>query len=714
MDKTVKKRTASEAVALNAAIQDESEHLEWLEEVEGARALGLARAMNEGTLARFRADPRYSEFYEQALEVLESTERIPYVDVRGGKLWNLWQDSESIHGVWRRTTVESYATDSPVWEIVLDLDALASLEETNWVWAGSSCLAPDYRHCMLSLSDGGSDSAVHREFDTQTCRFVDDGFVIPSTKGVTEWIDTDTLLVATALDETETTTSGYPFVVKRWRRGTALKDAEPVFRGRREDVVVWPIRLQHGDGPRYLLAAQRETFFEGVYWLLSDDAEAEPLAMPLPRKAIIECLFQDQLVFTIAEEWRPTLDGPRFPAGAVLSIDMSKLASEGELPKVRKVFTPNERQSIGSMGATANTLLMVVNDNVVSRLRSFTFEKDVGWKSRSLDVPDNSSITVITADEMSDLAYLVVSGFLTPETLYRVGADLTLEPAKSAPAWFDSSGMTVEQRHAKSTDGTMIPYFIVRRADADGPRPTLLHAYGGFKVSRAPSYAGVLGRLWLERGGTYVMANIRGGGEFGPLWHQAGLRTKRQRIFDDLIAVAENLIACRETTVDRLGVVGGSNGGLLTGVMYTQRPDLFGAVVTQVPLLDMLRFHLLLAGASWQDEYGFPDENPEERKFLRSISPLHNVRTDGDYPPIFILTSTKDDRVHPGHARKLAHLLNELGHEVLYYENIEGGHSAAANLRETARRSALEYCFFMQTLMDGPEKGSEIKGSRSQ
>ncbi|WP_233205177.1 prolyl oligopeptidase family serine peptidase [Alkalicaulis satelles] len=685
--------------ALNAAIQAGEEHLEWLEEVEGEDALGFARLQNERALAQLQSDPRYQTLHDRALEVLESTDRIPYVGVRGGELWNFWRDAQNRHGLWRKTTVESYASGTPQWDVVLDVDALAAAEEKNWVWGGSSCLGPDYRLCMLTLSDGGSDASVRREFDVEARAFVEDGFVIPQTKGSSAWIDENTLLIATALDPDETTTSGYPFAVKRWTRGTPIEEAETVFSGQASDVGVWPARFEQADGTAYFVAIQRESFFEGVYWLLPDNAQSEPIALPLPRKSTPQALFDGQMIFTTEEDWAPVEGGPTYPAGAALSLDMAALAETGELPEVKTVFVPDSRQSVGSVAATANHLLMVINDNVVSQLEAFTYH-DGGWTSQPVEAPQNASISIITADDQSDLAYVNVSGFLTPETLYRVTGELTLEPAMSAPAWFDAEGMIVEQRQARSADGTMIPYFIVRSAGTDGPQPTLLYAYGGFQVSMNPSYSGVMGRSWLENGGTYVLANIRGGGEFGPAWHQAGLRTNRQRIFDDLIAVAEDLIRTGETTAPQLGVMGGSNGGLLTGVMYVQRPDLWGAVISQVPLLDMMRFHLLLAGASWQDEYGFPDENEDERAFLRSISPVHNVETDGDYPPIFILTSTKDDRVHPGHARKLAFLLDALGHEMLYYENIEGGHSAAANLAEAAKRVSLEYTFLMQTLMD--------------
>jgi prolyl oligopeptidase len=695
----------AEARALNAAIQSGSEELLWLEEVEGEEALAFAQAQNERSLGLLQADPRYQQHYDRALEVLESTDRIPYVSVRGGELWNFRQDANNTHGLWRRTTLESYETDNPEWDVVLDLDALAEEEDRNWVWRGSSCLAPDYNRCILTLSDGGSDAAVRREWDMETRSFVEGGFEIPATKGSTAWIDENTLLIATALDPEETTTSGYPFVVKRWTRGTPIEEAELVFTGAAGDVGVWPARFEQADGTFYLLATQAETFFESVYWLLPDNAQGEPIRLNLPRRVSPQALFGDQLIFSIEEEWTPEEGGETYPQGAVLSLSMSQLAATGELPAIETVFVPGERQSVGGFAATASHLLAVINDNVVGGL--WVFERsDNGWQRRQIETPENTSVSIVTADDQSDLAYVSAQGYLTPNTLYRVSEDAaTLTPARSMPDWFDTEGLVVEQREATSADGTQIPYFIIHNPERSSaePGPTLLYAYGGFQVSLSPSYSGTMGRLWLENGGTYVLANIRGGGEFGPAWHQAGLTVNRQRIYDDLIAVAEALVEDGVTTTDQLGVMGGSNGGLLTGVMYTQRPDLFGAVISQVPLLDMMRFHTMLAGASWQAEYGFPDENPEERAFLRSISPLHNVNPDRDYPPLFLLTSTKDDRVHPAHARKMAYLTDALGLDMLYYENMEGGHSAAANLRETANRLALEYTFLMQNLMDGEE-----------
>lgn len=703
---TTEARTVSdEARALNAAIQAEEEALLWAEEVEGEQALAFATAQNERSLARLQSDPRYQQLFDSALEILESDARIPYVGVRGGELWNFWRDANNRHGLWRRTTLESYMSEATEWDVVLDLDALAAAEGRNWVWQGSSCLSPEYRHCMITLSDGGSDAAHIREWDMETRSFVEDGFVIPETKGSVAWIDENTLLIATALDPAEVTTSGYPFVVKRWTRGTPIQSAETVISGAASDVGVWPARFQQADGTFYLLATQAETFFESVYWLLPDNAQGEPIRLPLPRKVSPRALFGDQLVFSIEEDWTPEGSATTYPQGAVLSISMSALAQTGELPAIETVFVPNARQSVGGTGATANHLFMVINDNVVGGLFAFTRNEN-GWQRRQIETPVNTSVSIVTTDDQSDLAFVSAQGFLTPDTLFMVSPDASsITPARSLPDWFDTTGLSVEQREAVSSDGTRIPYFIIHNpsAAASGPQPTLLYAYGGFQVSMNPYYSGTMGRLWLNNGGTYVLANIRGGGEFGPAWHQAGLTTNRQLIYDDLIAVSEALIADGVTTSGQLGVMGGSNGGLLTGVMYVQRPDLFGAVISQVPLLDMMRFHTMLAGASWQAEYGFPDENPEERAFLRSISPLHNVDADADYPPLFLLTSTKDDRVHPAHARKMAYLTDALGLDILYYENMAGGHSAAANLRETANRLALEYTFLMQTLMDDAE-----------
>ena len=671
----------------------------WLEEVEGEQAIEWVEGQNERTFARLQGDERYQGLYDQALAIAQSEDRIPYGSYSGGYIWNFWQDAEHTRGLWRRTSLESYLTDTPEWDVVLDLDALSEAEDRNWVWRGSNCLAPAYERCILTLSDGGSDAAVRREFSITDRAFVDGGFETPEAKGGVSWIDENTLMVGLATSPEDSTSSGYPSVAYRWERGTDLADATEVVRGDQDDVGLFAFRAEDHDGTVYMMASEANTFYDTSWWYLP--ADAGPVQLPLPSKSSIQDLYQGELVFTIEENWTPVEGGETFPQGALLSFNMAEFAATGELPDVRTVFVPGPRQSLGGMGSTASAFLVAIDENVVGGLEAFHFA-DGQWSSETVPVPANMTISLRGTDNHHDVAFMNAEGFLTPDSYFMVdAAELTVEEIKSIPARFDAEGLVVEQLEAASPDGTMVPYFVVRREDTvmDGTTPTLLYAYGGFQVSIRPSYSGSRGQLWLENGGAYVVANIRGGGEFGPAWHQAGLKMDRQRIYDDLIAVAEDLSTRGITSPRHLGVYGGSNGGLLTGVMYTQRPDLWNAVVSAVPLLDMLRYHTLLAGASWMGEYGNP-EDPDEGGFLRSISPYHNVDANGDYPEIYLYTSTKDDAVHPGHARKMAHLLEELGHDYLYYENMAGGHAAAANLEERARSEALLYTFLMQKLMD--------------
>ena len=683
-------------------IDPENDPRVWLEEVEGEEAIAWVEGQNERTFDRLQEDERYQGMFDQALAIYQSEDRIPGGAFYGGFVWNFWQDATNTHGLWRRTTMDSYVTDTPDWDIILDLDALSEAEGKNWVWRGANCLGPDYEHCMVTLSDGGSDAAVRREFSISARDFVAGGFETPEAKGGVSWIDADTLMVGLATNEADTTDSGYPSVAYRWERGTSLADATEAVRGDRSDVGLFTFRAEDFDGTVYMMASQAVTFYDTTWWHLP--AGAAPVQLPLPAKSSIQDIFHGQLVFTIEEDWAPVEGGASFAQGSLLSFDVAEWVATGELPTVHTVYVPRDRQSLGGMGSTRTAFLVEIDENVVGGLEAFRFENGV-WTSETIPVPASMTINLGSTDSHEDIAFMSAEGFLTPDTLSLVNsAELTVEPIKSIPARFDAEGLVVEQLETASTDGTMIPYFVVRREDTvmDGTTPTLLYAYGGFQVSIRPSYSGSRGQLWLENGGAYVVANIRGGGEFGPAWHQAGLKMDRQRIYDDLIAVAEDLIDTGLTSSRHLGVYGGSNGGLLTGVMYTQRPDLWNAVVSAVPLLDMLRYHTLLAGNSWMGEYGDPAD-PDEGAFLRSISPYHNVDANGEYPEIYLYTSTKDDRVHPGHARKMAYLLAELGHPYLYYENTAGGHAAAANLEESARRDALLYTFLTQKLMDPDE-----------
>ncbi len=661
----------------------------WLEEIEGERALTWVREQNARSLGVLESDPRFAGLYADALAIANNRDRLPLGGIQEGYYYNFWQDETHVRGIWRRSPLTDYARGAPVWETLLDVDALATAESANWVFQGSDCLEGTTR-CLIQLSDGGRDANTVREYDIATRSFVAGGFVVPEAKSSVAWLDRDTLLVATNWGDGSMTESGYAMIVKRWRRGTALESAVEVMRGQASDVGVFIGVFQDTDGSRLPIAYEANTFFETAYWRLDG---ALPQQINLPAKSSIAGLFQGNLVFTLNEAWRGLAQG---------ALAAYPLADTGaEAPRAAALFTPTERQSVEGVAITRDAILVAGYENVRGRILRFTPE-GAGWRQTQIELPTTGSVSFAGTSPTESLAFATYQDYTTPSTLYALeDAATRARPIRSLPALFDSSRFIAEQFEAVSRDGTRVPYYVVRPRDMqlNGENPTLLYAYGGFQVSYPPTYGASTGKLWLERGGVYVLANIRGGGEFGPAWHQAGLRTNRQVIYDDFYAVEQDLVNRRITSPRRLGIMGGSNGGLLMGVMLNQHPEMINAAVVQVPLLDMLRYDQLLAGASWVDEYGSPN-NPEERAFLETISPYQNLRRRDDFPTPFVLTSTKDDRVHPGHARKYVARMLELGMPVLYYENIDGGHSAAANLNEAARRRALEYTYLMQRLMD--------------
>ncbi|HTI66392.1 MAG TPA: prolyl oligopeptidase family serine peptidase [Caulobacteraceae bacterium] len=668
----------------------------WLEDVEGARALDWVRAQNARSLAGLEADPRYAGLKAQALAIVNATDRIPMPGLRGGAVYNFWQDKDHVRGLWRRTTLAGYRTASPAWETLLDVDALSAAEKANWVYKGAQCRWPDYRRCLVSLSDGGKDAVQVREFDVASKAFVKDGFALPEGKQDATWLDADTLLVAREWEPGQVTESGYAYIVKRLARGQSLDKAVEVFRGEKTDVGASPAVLHDGDGHQVVVFTRNRTFYESETWI---DTPAGPRQLGLPAKHSLQGLSKNQLLFTLEEDW--VTPAGVFKSGALVSVDAAEAARSPAALRPRLVVQPGPRQSIEGVTTTKNYVLVDLYENVQGGVRRFSLSGD-GWRSETIALPKASSVDVVAAEAESDTIFASVTSFLTPTTLWQGdAARLAAAEVKALPPRFDAAGLVTEQFEATSKDGTKVPYFVVHKTamKLDGSNPTLLYAYGGFQVSMTPSYSGTTGKLWLENGGVYVLANIRGGGEFGPAWHQAGLKQNRQRIYDDFAAVAEDLIARKITSPRRLGIEGGSNGGLLMGVELVQRPELWNAVVAQVPLLDMLRYHKLLAGASWIAEYGDPDK-PDERAFLETISPYRNLKAGPKYPEPFFVTSTKDDRVHPGHARKMAAKMEALGLPFLYYENIDGGHSAAANLQEAARRASLEYMYLTRKLMD--------------
>ena len=670
----------------------------WLEDPDSPRALAWAKAENDRSLGLLEADPRYAGLHEQALKIAQATDRIPVPGFRAGLIYNFWQDPTHVQGLWRRTSLDSYQTADPAWETVLDLDALSKAEGKTWVWKGANCLEPDQAHCLVSLSNGGEDAVEAREFDLPAARFAPEGFHLPHSKQDVAWVDADTLAVARDWGPGTMTESGYAFVVKLVRRGQPLDAAREVFRGNAKDVAVSPSSVYDPQtGQRAVLLLRGVSFFESEIYVLTPNGAVK---LPLPLKSTVVGLNGGQLLFTLQQDWTPQ-GGKAIGQGSLVAADFAAL-QRGDASSAVALMTPGPRESIEEVSPAKDRIVVAAYDNVKGRALVFRRGPDGGWTHQTLPLPDKAAIGIVDTDDRSDDAFLSVESFLDPPTVYLVDtATGAMKPVKSLPPRFDASKDVVEQFEATSTDGTKVPYFVVRPRDLklDGSNPTLLYAYGGFQVSMLPTYSSTVGKLWLERGGVYVLANIRGGGEFGPAWHEAGLKTHRQRIYDDFAAVAKDLIRRKITSPRRLGIEGGSNGGLLMGVEFNQHPDLWNAVVIQVPLLDMIRFTQIGAGASWVGEYGSPDI-PEERAFLETISPYQNLKAGAHYPEPLFETSTKDDRVSPAHARKMAAKMQAMGLPFLYYENMEGGHAASANLRETAHRIALEMTYLTRKLMD--------------
>ena len=697
-------RTQTPAPAPTFATSEATDPYIWLEDVEGERAMAWVREHNAHSLGVLQGDPRYETLHQQALEIVQSRDRIPSPGfTHDGHIDNFWQDAEHVRGVWRRTTLDSYRTATPQWETILDIDALSTAEGANWVYKGSTCLQPEERYCLISLSNGGKDAVTLREFDSVERKFVEGGIVLPESKGGASWIDKDTLLVSRDFGPGTLTNSGYPMVVKRMKRGQSLDQAETLFTGQPSDVSVSGYTLRDADGVvKAVLINRSVDFYSSETWRVTDDGALTQLQ--LPAKSDITGLVDGQLVVTLKQDWTAP-SGQDFKSGDLIAWPLEAWLADQKTP-AQLILRPTERQAVEGVGATRNRLVVALYDNVRGSVR--TYAPPAGgtgdWSHTTLDLPQNVSVGVGSGSEQDDKVFVSVTGYLNPSSLWLADAATgAVQQVKSMPAKFDATGMTVDQHEARSADGTMIPYFVVHKADMplDGSNPTLLYGYGGFESSLLPGYSATVGKLWLERGGVYVIANTRGGGEFGPRWHEAALQQNRQRAHEDFQAVALDLIARDITSQPRLGIMGGSQGGLFMGAMLTQRPDLINAAVIQVPLFDMLRFNKLLAGASWIGEYGNPDI-PEQRAWIEQYSPYQNLRAGQPYPEVFIHTSTKDDRVHPGHARKAAARLEELGYPVLFYENTDGGHAAGANLRETARRLALEYTYLSRRLMDTP------------
>jgi len=674
----------------NIVIKPDSDY-QWLEQVDDKKALAWVTQNNNSAFNVLKNNQFYQQSFDANLTLLNSTDRIAYATQRGDYLYNFWTDKDHKRGIYRRTTLTEYQKDSPAWETILDIDALAEKDGQSWVYKGMDCLSPDYNRCLVSLSPGGSDAAVVKEFDISQKAFVKDGFELPEAKSSISWIDQDTVFVGTDFGEGTMTDSGYPAVVKLWQRGTPLTSATTVYQSDKTSVAAGGYVLRDGKSKLNVIY-DATTFYSSKQFVLIDGVKTQ---LAIPKDADIKAFIHGELFIQLKSDW--TTNNATYVQGSIVYAPINDVINE--TATYQTLISPTDSLSISSVRTTKSALLVSVLDNVKSKVLRFTNHNNQ-WQSSTVNIDDTGNISVLNTNETSDDFFVNYTSFLSPNTLYKVDGDTgQLTQLKSQASQFDSQGLTTKQYWATSKDGTKVPYFAVMKKDLEltGTNPTLLYGYGGFEVSLKPHYSSILGKNWLEKGGVYILSNIRGGGEFGPSWHQAALKKNRHKAYEDFEAIAQDLIDRKITSPAHLGIQGGSNGGLLMGAAFTRRPELYNAVVCQVPLLDMKRYTKLLAGASWAAEYGDPDQ-PEMWQYIKTYSPFHNVVADKKYPKVFFTTSTKDDRVHPGHARKMVAKMQDLGHEVYYYENMEGGHAGAADNSQRADMYALIYSYLWQQL----------------
>ena len=669
----------------------------WLEQVSSPRAMQWVNAENARRMKVFESDPHWQPFVEEAVKLAGNPERLPVPSLRGTEAYNSWRDKDHPRGVLRKTTVADYVSPSPHWQTVIDFDALGAQEHVNWVSKGESCRYPGDENCIVAISDGGEDAIYGREFDLKSGKFVANGFTLPHGKQNVSWEDKDTLLISRDWGPGTMTKSGYAFVVKRWRRGTPLERAEEIFRGAATDETGSSgFALQDAQGNRLVAFRRGVTFFETQYFVQTQRG-VERLA--IPPKAGIAGVINGRVIVELREDWTPAAGVKKLQQGSLVELKLADVMKDPGHLKPVVIFQPDGQEFLEEVGIGRSRLVLTTLANVQGRAYAYAPSAS-GWAKTKLPLPDNVAVGITSMSRADDSFFISVTGFLTPPSIWLGDAVKgTLSVAKTEKAEFDASNLTVDQLFAKSKDGTKVPYFVVHRKDMkyDGTNATLMTAYGGFELAQKPSYNATRGKLWLERNGVFVLANIRGGGEFGPAWHEAGLKTNRQRIYDDFAAVAEDLIARKITSTRHLGIEGGSNGGPLVGVEMTQRPELWNAVVIDVPLLDMLRFEYIQAGASWVAEYGSVNV-PPEREFLAKISPYNQLKPGATYPEPFIFTTTKDDRVGPQHARKFAAKMEEFKKPFLFYELVEGGHGSGASIQQDAQTAAMRYVYLANKL----------------
>lgn len=662
----------------------------WLEDIESEQSLEWVKAQNSVSEKTFKETPLFISLSEKFLNVYNDKEKIAIPNLVGKYVYNFWQDAQNERGVWHRMLKEDYVADKTNWEIVLDLDELSKNENKKWVFGGAIWFEPDNNLCLLSLSDGGTDKSEIREFDAVKKEFVKDGFFVPASKGSASWIDKNTLLVATDFGAGSSTLSGYPRIVKKWKRGTTMADAKTILEADSTIVTVQPFSF-YSNKKRYIMLYKAITFYDiEIYYV----QENEPKKLSIPHDAEIQGFYNMELMMALQSDWE--VDDKTYPSGALVSIDMDD-DLKGKM-NIKLIYKPDDKSSIVSMSTSKDFIVVNIMENVQNKLIKYHLSVNKWVGEEITGLPGFGGINLITSDHTTNDYFFIFTNFITPQSLY-YAQNNKIQKTKQRKDYFDTSNLIVEQNWATSKDGTKIPYFIIHKKDLklDGKNPLIIYAYGGFNSSLQPFYDATFGVGWMEQGGVYVMANIRGGGEFGPSWHQAAIKEKRQNAYDDLFAVSEDLITRKITSPKHLGLIGFSNGGLLTGVAFTQRSDLYNAVIVGAPLLDMKRYNKLLAGASWMGEYGDPD-NPEDWAYLKKYSPYHNLIKDKNYPKVFFTTSINDDRVHPGHARKMAAKMADMGHPFFYHETIEGGHGLGSTNKQQAEKWAMIFTYLNMML----------------
>jgi len=672
-------------------IQAQQDKFQWLEDINGQKSMEFVNAQNKATIERLSKEKDYQSIYEKSLEIYNSSDRIALPDIKGKYVYNFWKDKDHERGIWRRCLLTNYTNGKFEWETLIDLDEMSKKDNIKWVFKGADGLYPSFKRFLISLSNGGGDAVFIKEFDADKKQFVENGFNVDESKGSASYVDENTLSISSNFGEGTMNTSGYPRQIKLWKRGTLLKDAQLIYEGKQTDTGVWGGIVRDGT-KGYFFISRGMTFFKYEYLIWIGD---KIVKLDLPEDCSTNGILKNQVIIQLKSDW--TVNAKTYKTGTLVSLNFAELLKGNK--EIQVIIEPDEFSSISEISTTKNNLLVDVLTNVISNLHIYSFNNEK-WTHQKVKAPDFGTINLVTADEFSDQYFFSFQNFITPSTLFSADASRnTFKACKSLPAFFDASKYEVKQFKAKSKDGTLVPYFMVSSKDLkyDNENPTLLKSYGGFEISSQPFYASTYGIAWLDKGGVFVLANIRGGGEFGPKWHLDGIKEKRQNVFDDLYAVSEDLMNRKVTSSKHLGILGASNGGLLVGVAFTQRPDLYNAVVCSVPLLDMQRYNKLLTGASWMGEYGNPDI-PEEWEYIKKYSPYQNLKEGMKYPEVFFTTSTRDDRVHPGHARKMVAKMIDMGYKIYYYENSEGGHAGSSTNEQSAKKDAFTFSYLLMKL----------------